>query len=156
IRETDERRVTAESRVAMLGGIGEGLDRIRAELEAQDLATPSLVHELEATQERVRTRKQALSDEIAHLQRTREAVDRTSSQLDQPRTDLTGKLDDLSDLQATAAMWNSRVAEVEADVESLVTRIDSLDRELARLVDGAEQVPPPALDPPAGQPYLLS
>jgi seryl-tRNA synthetase len=141
IRELDERRLTAESQLTLLGGIGEDLEQIHAELEAQELTTPPLVRELEATQERARARKRALTDEIAQLQHRREAVERTSAELDQLRPDLEEKLSDLSTLRATAATWNDRVAELEAEVNAQVERIDALARELALLVDGASHTP---------------
>jgi hypothetical protein len=141
ISETNERRLTAESRLEMLDGIGDGLERIRAELEAQELVTPPLVRELEATRDRVEARKQALASEIAELERTRVAVERTSVELEQLRADLAVKLSDLSELKATAAIWTSRVDDLESEVDALVERIDTVARELAHLVESGAHAP---------------
>jgi len=142
IREADQRRLASESRLTMLDGIEDSLDRIRSELEMQELITPPLAHELQATQERVDARKQSLSAEIDHLRRTRDGVERTSGQLEELRTHLAGKLNDLSDVQTTAAMWNSRVSELETEVNSLVEQIDSIALELSKLVDGIDEQTP--------------
>lgn len=148
VREAEARRRAAESRLEALNATGQGLDRVRDELEAQALVTPSLVDELEAAQQRLRARERALAEEIADLQRAGEEIARRSSELDGLRSELAGKLDDLSEVQATAAIWNSRVAELEADVTSLTDRIDAGTRALATLVDdglaGEPQDAPPA------------
>src|SRR4029077_11256980 len=106
IREAEARPRTSESRLESLDEIWDGLERIQAELEAQKLATPPLVRELGATQERVQARKQQLADEIAALKHVREEVERKSGQLDDLRAELTAKIGELSELQATAAVWN--------------------------------------------------
>ena len=157
IREADAQRRTTESRLTAIGDLGQGLSRIQTELEAQKLSTPPLVRELEATQERVRAREQALSAEIASLKRTHEEIERRSGQLGQLRTDLAGKLHDLSELSTTASMWNGRVADLEAEVESLTSHIESVARELAELA--AKDIDTPVIaavtDDPDGtdQPY---
>ena len=144
IREAEARQRTSESRLENLDEIWDGLERIQAELEAQKLATPPLVRELGATQERVQARKQQLADEIAALKHVREEVARKSGQLDELRVELTAKIRELSELQATAAIWNARVTDVESEVASLSGRANDVARELAALAEGS--VPAPALE----------
>jgi len=125
----------------MLDGVGDGLERIRAELEAQELATPPLVRELEATRERVVARKQALTEEIDELERTRVALEQTSVELDRLRAELAVKLHDLSELKATAALWTTRVDDLESEIDALVANIDGLARQLAQLVERGARAP---------------
>ena len=141
VREVEARRRTAESRLESLDEIADGLERIQAELEAQKLATPPLLRELGATQERVQTRKQQLADEIAALEHVREEVERQSGRLDELRSELTAKIRELSELQATAASWNARVAGLEAEVASLSGRADDVARGLAALAGSSVHAP---------------
>jgi hypothetical protein len=142
VRTTEARRQTAQKRLEALGVIGQGLTRMKDALEAQELTTPSLVRELDATQERVRARERSLADEIAHLERIGEELERCTTELGRLRTELAGKLEDLSQVQTTAAEWNGRAADLEAEVASLTSRIDAANGALAALVG--------AVDAPAG------
>jgi len=144
IREAEARQRTSESRLESLDEICDGLERIQAELEAQKLATPPLVRELGATQERVQARRQDLADEIATLKHVCEEVARKSGQLDELRAELTAKNRELSELQATAASWNARVTDLESEVAALSGRANDVARELAALAEGS--VPAPALE----------
>ena len=130
-----------ESRLESLDQIWDGLERIQAELEAQELATPPLMRELGATQERVQARKQQHADEIAALEHVREEVERQSLRLDELRFELTAKIGELSELKATAASWNARVAGLEAEVASLGGRADDVARGLAALAGGSVHAP---------------
>jgi DNA repair exonuclease SbcCD ATPase subunit len=141
IREAEARQRTSESRLESLDEIWDGLERIQAELEAQKLATPPLVRELGATQERVQARRQELADEIATLKHVRDEVARKSGQLDELRADLTAKIRELSELQATAASWNARVTDLESEVASLSGRANDVARELAALAEGSVTAP---------------
>ena len=141
VREVEARRRTSESRLESLDQIWDGLERIQAELEAQELATPPLLRELGATQERVQARKQQHADEIAALEHVREEVERQSLRLDELRSELTAKIGELSELKATAASWNARVAGLEAEVASLGGRADDVARGLAALAGGSVHAP---------------
>src|SRR5204863_6632043 len=99
-----------------------------------------------------------LSAEIASLKRTHEEIERKSGQLGQLRTELAGKLHDLSELSMTASMWNGRVADLEAEVESLTSHIESAARELAELA--AKDIDTPVIaartDDPGGTGHAYS
>ena len=144
IRDADERRRGMESTVSALGPILEGVERIRAELEEHDLATPLLAQELAATQERIVDRSEALSAEIVHLKETREEIERTAGLLDELRVELDGKQDELAEMRAEAAIWASRVVDLETEVESLTARADGAARDLDRLAAACDAAPPVA------------
>jgi len=144
IRETDARRGTMESTLSALGPILESLGRIQADLEAHDLSTPLLSHELAATQERLIARGDALSAEIALLKETRAEIEQRAAVLESLRTELADKIHELAELRATAAIWTSRVDNLEAEVESLSTRANDAAHQLNALA--AARVPTPHVD----------
>ncbi len=144
IQETDERREAMESRLAALGPILEGLERVQADLVEHELCSPLLAHELTATQQRLIARGDELSAEIAMLKETREEIERTAGLLEELRSELAGKIHELTELRATAAIWTSRVADIEAEVESLTARANKASHDLNVLVDA--RVATPAID----------
>ena len=144
IKETDERRQAMESRLAALGPILEGLERVQSDLVAHELCSPLLAHELTATEERLIARGDELSAEIAMLKETREEIERTAGLLEELRSELAGKIHELTELRATAAIWTSRVADVEAEVESLTTRANEAAHDLNALA--VTRVATPAID----------
>lgn len=144
IQETDERREAMESRLAALGPILEGLERVQSDLVAHELCSPLLAHELTATQQRLIARGDELSAEIAMLKETREEIERTAGLLEELRSELAGKIHELTELRATAAIWTSRVADIEAEVESLTARANKASHDLNVLVD--TRVATPAID----------
>lgn len=144
IKETDDRRQAMESQLATLGPILEGLERVQADLIANELCSPLLAHELTATEERLITRGDDLSAEIAMLKETREEIERTAGLLEELRTELAGKVHELAELRATAAIWTGRVADVEAEVESLTTRANEAAHDLNALA--VTRVATPAIE----------
>jgi hypothetical protein len=125
IREADARRLAAESKLAALGHIWQGLEQVHEDLEAHELCTLPFAHELEATQERLTAQGDALSAEIALLKQAREQIESTAQELDQLRSVLREKMHQLAELRATASMWTTRVDNQEAEVEALTTRADN-------------------------------
>jgi hypothetical protein len=144
IQETDDRRHAMELQLATLGPILEGLERVQADLIANELCSPLLAHELTATEERLITRGDELSAEIAMLKETREEIERTAGLLEELRTELAGKVHELAELRATAAIWTGRVADVEAEVESLTTRANEAAHDLNALA--VTRVATPAIE----------
>ena len=125
IREADARRLAAESKLAALGHIWQGLEQIHEDLEAHELCTLPFAHELEATQERLTTQGDALSAEIALLKQAREQIESTAQELEHLRTELRDKVHQLAELRATASIWNTRVGNQEAEVDALTARADN-------------------------------
>jgi hypothetical protein len=125
IHEADARRLAAESKLAALGHIWQGLEQIHEDLEAHELCTLPFAHELEATQERLTTQGDALSTEIALLKQAREQIESTAQELEHLRTELRGKVHELAELRATASIWNTRVDNQEAEVDALTARADN-------------------------------
>src|SRR5262249_53480884 len=101
IREADARRVGAETQLAALGHIWQGLEQIHGDLETHELCTLPFARELEATQERLAAQGDALSAEIALLKQAREQIESTAHELDQLRTELRDKVHQLAELRAT-------------------------------------------------------
>ncbi len=144
IQETDERRTVMESRLAALGPILEGLGRVHSDLVEHELCSPLLADELTATEERLVARGDELSAEIAMLKQTREQIERMAGLLEELRSELAGKIHELTELRGTAAIWTSRVADVEAEVESLTARTNETARDLNALA--AAHAATPAID----------
>lgn len=144
IQETDERREAMESRLAALGPILEGLERVQSDLVEHELCSPLLAHELTATQQRLIARSGELSAEITMLKETREEIERTAGLLEELRSELAGKIHELTELRATAAIWTNRVADIEAEVESLTARANKASHDLNVLVD--TRVATPAIE----------
>lgn len=125
IREADARRLAAETRLAALGHIWQGLEQIHQDLETHELYTLPFARELEATQERLAAQGDALSAEIALLKQAREQIESTAHELDQLRAELRDKVHQLAELRATATIWNTRVDNQEAEVDALTARADN-------------------------------
>jgi hypothetical protein len=122
IREADIRRRAAEAELAALGHVWQGLQQVQTELETHKLSSPTLTYELDATQARLRTRENELSAEITLWEGAREEAGRAADELDQLRRELSEKVHELSETQATAATWSARVAELEAEIEEITRR----------------------------------
>ena len=133
IHETDVRRQTMESRLAALGPILEGVERVKADLVAHELCSPLLAQELAATQQRLVAREDELSAEIVMLKETREDIERTAVLHEEIRAELAEKIHELTELRTTAAMWTARVTAIEADVESLTALANGAARDLNAL-----------------------
>ena len=142
IHETDVRRQTMESRLAALGPILEGVERVQADLVAHELCSPLLAHELAATQQRLIAREDELSAEILMLKETREEIERTATLHEEIRAELAEKIHELTELRATAAIWTARVTAVEADVESLTALANGAARDLNALAATCVITPP--------------
>jgi hypothetical protein len=142
LEQVDSRREAMEAELSALGPILDQVDHLRLDLEAHDLSTPLLSHELVATQERLVARGDTLSTEIAALNVVHDEIERTAGALEEIRAELQTKIDDLAELRTTAAIWTTRVAEVEAEAELLTARADDAARELNAL---AAQTPPTAV-----------
>jgi hypothetical protein len=142
IHETEVRRQTMESRLAALGPILEGVERVKADLVAHELCSPLLAQELAATQQRLVAREDELSAEIVMLKETREDIERTAVLHDEIRAELAEKINELTELRTTAAMWTARVTAIEADVESLTALANGAARDLNALAATCVVMPP--------------
>ena len=142
IHETDVRRQTMESRLAALGPILEGVERVKADLVAHELCSPLLAQELAATQQRLVAREDELSAEIVMLKETREDIERTAVLHEEIRAELAEKINELTELRTTAAMWTARVTAIEADVESLTALANGAARDLNALAATCVVMPP--------------
>jgi hypothetical protein len=142
IHETEVRRQTMESRLAALGPILEGVERVKADLVAHELCSPLLAQELAATQQRLVAREDELSAEIVMLKETREDIERTAVLHEEIRAELAEKLNELTELRTTAAMWTARVTAIEADVESLTALANEAARDLNALAATCVVMPP--------------
>lgn len=142
IHETEVRRQTMESRLAALGPILEGVERVKADLVAHELCSPLLAQELAATQQRLVAREDELSAEIVMLKETREDIERTAVLHEEIRAELAEKINELTELRTTAAMWTARVTAIEADVESLTALANGAARDLNALAATCVVMPP--------------
>lgn len=144
IDETEERRKKMEARLAALGPLLQGVDQVQSNLAAHDLCSPLLAHELGATQERLVAQGDALANEIAGLKQLRDDIARNSALLEDLRVQLEGKVHELAELKATAAIWNDKVSNLEHEVDNLTESANQAARDLNALA--AASPPTPAVD----------
>jgi hypothetical protein len=102
-----------------------GLEQVRAELEARDLATDGLTRELDNTQGLLRRHEEELAYEVERW----EAAGREAEDCDAELAELHGRLDEkeqeLSAASVSAAAWAARASELDAETQALAGRVES-------------------------------
>ena len=143
VSRAEEQRLAAEAELEALGNVWLGLEQVQADLERHDLGSETLDTELTSTKQRVEAKKEKLSEEIGFWLATREEVERTAERLDEIRAELEIKLHELPETQTMATTWTTRLATLEAEIQSLS---EEANRAAARLqflatqgIDGAAQ-----------------
>jgi hypothetical protein len=102
-----------------------GLEQVRAELEARDLATDSLTRELDQTQALLRRHEEELAHEVARWEQAGHEAERCDAELAESQSLLEEKEQELSEASASAAVWASRASELDAETHALAGRFES-------------------------------